>query len=136
MTLPPRYLNAVIVSITRPTKDGYGGDRTGSTVILAGPIRCNRQTKIERNFGTVLTRFDSTGPAEFTDAAFYLAIPKKPTKIQVEDVITWQRCAADGTLGPEITGSEIRRIDINDGLLGASRSNMRLFTRGGDGSGA
>lgn len=137
MPVPKRYLNAEIIEIVRVTESDYGGPGT-ETVVIAGPIPCNRQTKIERNFGTQLTRFTSEGPSEFVDAAFYIDLRDDATSIRVGDRIKWRRvrdAAGNPITGPEITGTEIRRIDVNDGIIGARRRNIRFLTRGGDGSG-
>ena len=136
MAIPPRYLNAEIIEITRPNDTDYGGGTP--TVVVKGPIPCNRQTKIERNFGSVQTRFTAEGPAEQTDAAFYTDLFEDPSILRVGDRIKWRRVRSpSGVLivGPEIEGAEIRRLDVHDGIIGGRRTNTRMFTRGGDGTG-
>ena len=135
MAIPKRFLNAVIVRIERKQLDEFN-DFTGQVeLIYEQDICCNRQTKIERNFGTQMDRFDRTGPQELSDQAFYFDLPADVdvrTTFKTGDFIVWRRIGSE----VEIEGGEIRRIDINDGLLGAARSNVRFLVRGGDGSGA
>ncbi len=136
MSIPSRYLNAEIIEITRPNDTDYASGTP--TVVVNGPIKCNRQTKIERNFGSVQTRFTSEGPVEQTDAVFYTDLFEDPSILRVGDRIKWRRVRnRSGVLieGPEIEGAEIRRLDVHDGLIGGQRTNTRMFTRGGDGTG-
>lgn len=110
---------------------GYGGDAASTSVVLRD-VRASRQPSNE----IIRGRDEATDVEERSDADFYVDVPADPTAVRIGDRITWRRADASGrAFGPEFSGAEVRRVDLND-FPKARLSHLRIVTRGGDGTGA